>query len=208
MRTEAIQRRPRALNREVLPWNKELFYLKSLRYTVELYLFLILPSPALPCPPGWGHPDASNAWNTCMWKHYYEDGEIPEQCRFPCLWHHSSPCTGDIRSAADKLENLSNFKRDKAWSGGDQEALHPEGTPSSANWAGSKSKGVRRTEERAEIPRPYPQETLKGSCPPGCFVFWLFFIHDLKKRGESILLWRGQTSKLLFCFLLDLRARD
>lgn len=51
MGNEAIQRRPRAGNREVLPWYQALFYLKSLTRTEELFLFLILLSPALPCPP-------------------------------------------------------------------------------------------------------------------------------------------------------------
>lgn len=53
MRIEAIQRRPRVLNREELPWNLfySLFYLKTLTYTVELYLFEFFSSSALPCNP-------------------------------------------------------------------------------------------------------------------------------------------------------------
>lgn len=51
MGNEAIQRRPRAGNKEVLPWYQALFRLKSLTHAEELYLFFILLSPALPGPP-------------------------------------------------------------------------------------------------------------------------------------------------------------
>lgn len=48
MGNEAIQRRPRASKREVLPRYQALFCLKSLTHTEELYLFLILLSPPFP----------------------------------------------------------------------------------------------------------------------------------------------------------------
>lgn len=46
VRIKAIQRRPRALNREVLPWNKALFYLKSLTHTIETASFFFNSSLA------------------------------------------------------------------------------------------------------------------------------------------------------------------
>lgn len=63
MGNEAIQRRPRASKREVLPRYRALFCLKSLTHTEELYLFLILLSPTLPCPPRRDDPDVCD---TCM----------------------------------------------------------------------------------------------------------------------------------------------